>query len=178
MALQVTGPRQVRGLLPEGRPPSSGITPLRVWSGQGKPKIAYSFNPDDDLAAIRRTGFTHVLISYLQGAPDEEQRRKLDECQRHGLKVIYRMVDQVDRDRRTGGDARTRHAVMLLRDHPALAAWQTYEETNLPPETQVAVYRKVKSLDPHHPIITVTTNEYSEGWYRRTYSDDAQDLVM
>jgi hypothetical protein len=151
---------------------------LRLPTKGGRPKIAYSFNADDDLGSIRRAGFTHVLISYLQGVPDAEQRRKLDECRRRGLKVIYRMVDLVDRDRRSGGEERTKRAVLLLRDHPALAAWQTFEETSLPPEIQVAVYRKIKRWDPLHPVIVVVTNEYAPGSYRRTYTDDAQDVVM
>jgi hypothetical protein len=178
ITLQVAGQRSAEALSPTAPPPPGEVSRLRLSSALGKPKIAYSFNPEDDLAAIRRAGFTHVLISYLQDFSDEAQQRKLDECQRHGLKLIYRLVDQVDRDRRTGGDERTRHAVLLLRDHPALAAWQTFEETNLPPEPQIAVYRKIKSWDPRHPIIIATTNEYSEGWYRRTYSDDAQDVLM
>jgi hypothetical protein len=177
-ALGIAKERGSRGVLAAARPMGSEATQLRLSHSGGRPKIAYSFNADDDLAAIRRAGFTHVLISYLQARPDAEQRQKLDECRRHGLKVIYRMVDLVDRDRRTGGDARMRHAVELLRDHPAVAGWQTYEETNLPPAQQVAVYRKIKGWDPDHPIIIVTTNEYSEGWYRRTYSDDAQDILM
>jgi hypothetical protein len=176
--LGVAGERGGSGLLAAARPRGSEAATLRLASSGGRPKIVYSFNADDDLAAIRRAGFTHILVSYLQERPDAEQRQKLDECQRHGLKLIYRMVDLVDRDRRTGGDLRMRRAVELLRDHPALAGWQTYEETNLPPAQQVAVYRKIKGWDPDHPILIATTNEYSEGWYRRTYSDDAQDILM
>ena len=71
-----------------------------------------------------------------------------------------------------------RHAVLLLRDHPALAGWQTFEETNLPTALQIATYRKIKSLDPRHLILIVITNEYTPGWYRRTYSDEAQDLLL
>src|SRR5438105_5714805 len=65
-------------LLPAALPAREEIGRLRLPSSLGKPKIAYSFNPDDDLCAIRRAGFTHVLVSYLQGLPDEEQRQKLD----------------------------------------------------------------------------------------------------
>jgi hypothetical protein len=165
-------------LSPVVPPADDSLTRLRLPAPLGKPKIAYSFNPEDDLDAIRDAGFTHVLVSYLQGAPDEVQRRKLDDCRRAGLKLIYRMVDLVDRDRRSGGDSRMQHAVLLLRDHPALAGWQTFEETNLPIQQQVAVYRKIKSWDPRHPVITVVSNEYSPGWYRRTFSPEAQDLVM
>src|SRR6266581_1202215 len=83
----VVAARQRPGaLLPAALPPREEITRLRSASPLGKPKIAYSFNPDDDLGAIRRAGFTHVLVSYLQGRPDEEQRQKLDECRKHGLK--------------------------------------------------------------------------------------------
>jgi hypothetical protein len=167
------------GTLTPTAPAARGdIIRLRVPPTLGKPKIIYSLNPDDDLAAIRRAGFTHVLVSYLQGLPDEEQRRKLDECQKCGLKLIYRLVDLVDHDRRAGNDAQVQHAVMLLRDHPALAAWETFEETNQPAEVQVAVYRKIKRWDLRHPVMTILTNEYSAGWYHRTYSDDAQDVVM
>ncbi len=176
--LSFGGPAGAAALAPLRSPAPDDLARMRIPASLGRPKIVYSFNPDDDLAAIRRAGFTHVLVSYLQGLPDEEQRRKLDECQQHGLKLIYRMVDLVDRDRRSGGDTRTEHAVMLLRDHPALAGWQTYEETNLPPAAQIATYRKIKRWDPKHPVIVVTTNEYSPGWYQRTYSDDAQDLLM
>jgi carbohydrate binding protein with CBM4/9 domain len=176
--LLVAGPSRAGAIRPTRFSENEAIHHFRFSTQPGRPKIACSFNPDDDLAAIRRAGFTHILVTYLQGMPDPEQRRELDEYQRHGLKLIYRLVDLVDHDRRAGNDALVRHTVLLLRDHPALAAWQTFEETNLPPEVQIAVYRKVKGLDPRHPVINILTNEYSPGWYRRTYSDDAQDIVM
>jgi hypothetical protein len=106
-----------------GTPRSEDVSQIRIPTQSGRPKIVYSFNPDDDLAAIRRAGFTHVLVSYLQNMPDAEQRRRLDAFQRAGLKLIYRIVDLVDRARRTGNDSLVQHTVLLLRDHPALAGW-------------------------------------------------------
>src|SRR5229473_1656987 len=77
--LLVAAEQRPGALLPAALPAREEIGRLRLPSSLGKPKIIYSLNPDDDLAAIRRAGFTHVLVSYLQDRPDDEQRRKLDE---------------------------------------------------------------------------------------------------
>src|SRR5229473_3115383 len=64
--LLVAARQRPGALLPAALPPREEIGRLRLPSSLGKPKIAYSFNPDDDLGAVRRAGFTHILVSYLQ----------------------------------------------------------------------------------------------------------------
>lgn len=61
--LLVAARQRPGALLPAARPAREQIGRLRLPSSLGKPKIAYSLNPDDDLGAIRRAGFTHILVS-------------------------------------------------------------------------------------------------------------------
>src|SRR5690242_15275707 len=54
IALQVSGAGTGAALAPAALPTAGEVSRLRASAALGKPKIVYSFNPDDDLAAIRR----------------------------------------------------------------------------------------------------------------------------
>ena len=76
IVLQVAGSHPTGALTPTPAPTTGEVSRLRVSSALGKPKIAYSFNADDDLAAIRRAGFTHVLVSYLPTPVSDDLRHR------------------------------------------------------------------------------------------------------
>lgn len=136
---------------------------------QGKPvfiKGAVGWTGLDSLAA---SGANAVRL----GAANE---KALGEAQRLGLGVLAglplgiprRGFDYSDPEKVNAQRERIRQLVLQRKGHPAIWLWAIGNEPTIftPPEQRVLLWREVnrlaeliKSLDPHHPVITVVGGE-------------------
>ncbi|HZO98108.1 MAG TPA: hypothetical protein VFB42_12125 [Gaiellaceae bacterium] len=119
-------------------------------------------------AGFVRTGRAEWSLE-LAGAQLEEERARLDAAAAHGLRCWLWLGDAANLPPPAadgGPSPRERlleRIVTALRGHPALGAWKGVDEPRNPfrgddwvrPAGLVRAYRKVKALDPGHPLVIV-----------------------
>ena len=119
--------------------------------------------PDSGLPAwqeIRRAGVTHIR-NYAKWGPGTTAaqlfavRQQLDAAQHAGLKVWLALAG-IDRD--LSQQSLLDEVVGALKEHPGLGAWKGVDEPALgrvPPAGLVAVHRRIRALDPGHPLVLI-----------------------
>src|SRR2546421_8404830 len=113
---------------------------------------------DEDMAAVKQIGFSHVQVYTLTGAtPDRltTARDYLDLAQKHGLKVMFDFNGKkLTAD--AGGLSELKAIVANVKSHPALSMWYLYDE----PVPSVALatlgpfYDYLKATTPDVPVAT------------------------
>ena len=109
-----------------------------------------------DLADAGFNCFRHCVFGTL-GSAGQELPADL-----HGLKVCAYLYDRMDLRGNPSHERRLAQAVEAWREHPALLAYETYNEPAWRPDKPQTVnqtaedlatgYARLKELDPHHPI--------------------------
>jgi len=109
---------------------------------------------EKDLEEYARSPF-NCLLNYHQ-----PNTKAMDDCQRHGLKVIYPIEGVWGPGCRFTNEESivswTRNSVLRHKDHPALLAWYMNDERGKTYVPQLAKRQAlVRELDPEHPTYTV-----------------------
>ncbi len=126
----------------------------------------------DILPEVRRLGFNSGDYFYkLQG---EEIAQLMDAAAREGVQILLELSDFV-RQRPEPDYAAIAATVRRYREHPALLAWYIIDE---PDETKTSpahvrqVYKRIRALDPYHPVYLVNNRPH-------TYVDylDGSDIL-
>ena len=126
----------------------------------------------DVLAEVRRLGFNSGDYHYkLQG---EEIAQLMDAAAREGVQILLELSDFV-RQRPEPDRVAIDATIRRYRDHPALLAWYLIDEpdeTKTEPALVRQVYRRIRELDPYHPVYLVNNRPH-------TYADylDGSDIL-
>ena len=124
------------------------------------------------LGEVARLGFNSGDYFYkLQG---EEIAALMDAAADDRIGVLLELSDFI-RGREEPDRAAIEATVERYRQHPALLAWYIIDEpieTNVRPEDVEEIYRRIRELDPHHPVYLVNNRPH-------TYADylDGSDIL-
>ena len=159
----------------------------------GLPQIPFGFycytnqtgddHPQPGLAAQEVVrGFT-MMSPYQSCAPEHRERRRayLDRCARLGMRVHYNVIvparhaatnpEQVEANL-----AQIEDEIRTFRDHPAILGYYISDEPELrreSPEILERIYRRIRELDPYHPVTIVFISPPPAQRYAK-----ALDIVM
>jgi hypothetical protein len=159
----------------------------------GLPQIPFGFycytnhtgddHPQPELAAQEVVrGFT-MMSPYQSCAPEHRERRKayLDRCARLGMRVHYNVIvparhaatnpKQVEANL-----SQIEDEIRAFRDHPAILGYYISDEPELrreSPEVLERIYRRIRELDPYHPVTIVFISPPPAQRYAK-----ALDIVM
>lgn len=143
---------------PEEEPETIWANAKMLWAG--------SFNVDEVLAA----GFNLCL-----GGEWYVNKRKMDECAKKGLGIVFNLWDPLSRN---GGDIDG--AIELVRKwkgYPAIFAWYFLDEPELKehatPAKQKEWYDAIKNVDPDHELFAVFTSNPNHP--HKNYNPEAFD---
>ncbi len=144
---------------------SSSGAQLRV---DGAPFVIRGAGGDAPMHLLKKAG-GNATRTWGVGA---DTPGRLADAERHGLKVVLGIwlghprhgFDYANRDQVRRQFAEARRAVLLFRDHPALLAWgvgnemEGFAEGDDPKVWRAVndIAAMIKTLDPHHPTLTVT----------------------
>ena len=135
---------------------------------------------------LREAGVNTLLPyrSYQMRLPDHKGaysvkalRKSLDYMHENGFKVIFGMLEINTRSRITldkfdgaeGRAAVTERIVNGIKDHPALLGWYISDENPISEMDKVSDLRfRISTLDPFHPIATLTNISDNYIWYGPT----------
>jgi hypothetical protein len=117
-------------------------------------------NGRDAWAEIASAGVTFVrnfTVWSAAGLAEQliEVGRELDAAPAHGLQLWLALAG-VDRD--LSHRALLNQIVNTVKGHPGLGAWKGVDEpahAHVPAAGCIAVYRHLKQLDPHHPLVII-----------------------
>ena len=126
----------------------------------------------DDVQRIKSGGFNYVMpyksllldIDAGAAAPNSVARvkRSLDYMQKHGMKVMFCLYEQVRRGVRKFDDLRDPmkiavYAVQKFHTHPAILGWYLSDENRLSDMPSIRKMRETfAAVDPWHPSFTLT----------------------
>ena len=126
----------------------------------------------DVLGEMRRLGFNCGDYYYRLG--EEEIAALMDEAGREGVRILLELSDFI-RGHALPDQAAIEATVERYREHPALLAWYIVDEpadAGVRPEDVRRIYRRIRELDPYHPVYLVNNRP-------RTYADysDGSDIL-
>lgn len=143
----------------------------------------YCVDDPEDFREIAGAGFNLVQGYALEGAQTSEQtiRRYLDAAHQSGLRVLAGIPQEfVDR-----GDLRSiRKRVLAFKRHPAVFAWQLYDEPEsvvldrsrpLSPRRLRQAYRTIKRADPSRPVSIAASGAFDPDY---PYLDGADRILL
>ena len=117
------------------------------------------------LGEVARLGFNSGDYFYkLQG---EEIAALMDAAAEERIGVLLELSDFI-RGREEPDRAAIEATVERYRRHPALLAWYIIDapiETNVRPEHVEEIYRRIRELDPHHPVYLVNNRPHTYADY-------------
>lgn len=119
-------------------------------------------------AAIAAAGITYVR-NYTVWTPSAASEQlitvveELDAAERHGLQV-WQALAGIDND--LSQASALAQVVDALKGHPGLGAWKGTDEpahAGVPAAGLVAVYDRIRSLDPDHPVVLIEAPRAKNG---------------
>lgn len=148
----------------------------------------YTYSPvQEGLIAEEATSGFNMMSPYQQINKKGLEQRKayMDRCAQVGMKVNYNLLSVAG-----GGGVNMNSSPMQrekklkllekevkrFKDHPALLSWYISDEPTgrkVNKKWLEKIYRRIKQIDPYHPVTIVFMNEEKAGKYR-----DAMDIVM